>query len=60
MTLATLKITLLREGNENEDLNTALAILQISGDARDVDKNEGIIRDDDGLLAVWEIGEAYE
>ncbi|MCI4659630.1 hypothetical protein [Cryobacterium zhongshanensis] len=56
-TRTTLAFTLLRTGNEREDLSVVAAkagelhneLLDGSG------LSEGVMRDDDGLLAVWEI-----
>jgi len=51
-----LKITLIRHGNEDEDMNTALAIMNIDRVLDNSDGLEvGVLKDDDGLLAVWEV-----
>lgn len=52
-----LKITLIRFGNERQDLQTALAIMELDGVINDVNLNIGVLKDDDGLLAVWELEE---
>lgn len=50
-----IKITILREDYDvNETASIAINVLAQSNDIADVDKSEGIIRDDDGIVAVWE------
>lgn len=54
-----LKITLLRDNYDpNESMSIAINVLAQSNVVADVDKTEGVLRDDDGLLAVWEWIEA--
>lgn len=52
-----LKITLIRSGNERNDMTAALAIMEIDGTINDVNLAVGVLKDDEGLLAVWELEE---
>jgi hypothetical protein len=59
MARTTLTFTLLRSGNEREDLSVVAAKAgELLNELLDnTAPSEGIMRDDDGLLAIWEIGD---